>query len=196
MWHIGSFRTWAPRLYVEIDSCLNKLLEHDGSESMLKPYGNVIFPMMQINVGPRTFTLPHRDHQNYAPGWCAITALGEFDHTAGGQLVLWDLHQIVEFPAGSTILIPSATMLHSNVQIGFEETRMSVTQFIPAGLIRWVDAGFRSMSALQDSDPEALRALRDGEATRVAHALSLYSFLDEILDGFEKPGESNDPGNA
>ncbi|KAF8139523.1 hypothetical protein K438DRAFT_1785611 [Mycena galopus ATCC 62051] len=91
-----------------------------------------------------TVTRCHVDGLNLAWGWCSITALGNFDADYGGHLVLWDLKLVIRFPAGSTILLPSATLRHSNVGIAEEETRYSFTQFSAAGLFRWVDNGFKS----------------------------------------------------
>jgi hypothetical protein len=65
---------------------------------------------MTFNFGPQTVTFDHRDSGNLAFGWCAITAFGNFDPTCGGHLVLWDMKLVIEFPPGSTILIPSAMM--------------------------------------------------------------------------------------
>jgi hypothetical protein len=73
--------------------------------------------------------------------------LGNFDPTLGGHLVLWDLKLVIEFPPGSTILIPSATLRHSNVAIRKGETRYSFTQYTAGGLFRWVDQGFQSASS-------------------------------------------------
>jgi len=57
------------------------------------------------------------DFGNLPYGWCAITSLGPFDPKRGGHLVLWDLQLVIEFPPGSTILIPSAVLQHSNIPI-------------------------------------------------------------------------------
>jgi hypothetical protein len=62
-------------------------------------------------------TFPHLDFANLAWGWCAITALGDFDPDKGGHLILWDLKLIIRFPPGSTILIPSTLIHHSNTSI-------------------------------------------------------------------------------
>ena len=57
-------------------------------------------------------------------------------------LVLWDMGLVIEFPPGATILIPSATLRHSNVCLNPGDTRMSFTQYSAGGLFRWVDQGF------------------------------------------------------
>lgn len=164
--------------------------------SLYKPFHNVVFPMLTFNLGPRTVTFPHRDHLNYAPGWCAITSMGDYDPEKGGHLVLWDLGLIIEFPPGSTILIPSSTMLHSNTEVGRHETRMSITQYAPAGLFRWVEAGYRTVSELQRVDPAAHQALYDGEDARRQHALSLYSTIDELLEELQNTQDRKGKGRA
>ncbi|KAJ7204886.1 hypothetical protein B0H12DRAFT_1080432 [Mycena haematopus] len=50
-------------------------------------------------------------------------------------------------PTGSTILIPSAAILHSNIPIGAGERRYSFTQYTAGGLFRWVEHGFRTVEA-------------------------------------------------
>ena len=60
-----------------------------------------------------------------------------YDPAKGGHLVLWDLKLAVKFPPYSTILIPSAILLHSNTAIGPGETRLTVTQDNSAGLFAW-----------------------------------------------------------
>lgn len=112
-----------------------------------RPFRNSIWSACTFNLGPRTCARRHKDFVNLAFGWCAITALGNFDHTRGGHLVLWDCKLILEFPPGSTILIPSAAILHSNIPIGAGERRYSFTQYTAGGLFRWVEHGFRTVEA-------------------------------------------------
>ncbi|PBK95192.1 hypothetical protein ARMGADRAFT_905157, partial [Armillaria gallica] len=101
-----------------------------------------VFAACTVNVGGVS-TRRHRDHLNLGPGACPIFAIGDFDHTKGGHLVLWDLKLVIEFPSGSLIIIPSALLEHSNVPIHKGETRYSLTQYSAAGLFRWVDNGYR-----------------------------------------------------
>ena len=82
------------------------------------------------------------DSANLPYGWCAITALGNFDYTKGGHLILWELGLVVEFPPGSTFLLPSACISHSNVAIAKHEKRFSFTQYTAGSIFRWVDHGF------------------------------------------------------
>ncbi|TRM64738.1 hypothetical protein BD626DRAFT_399710, partial [Schizophyllum amplum] len=134
-----------------------------------------------INHGPRTITLPHRDFSNVPWGWCPITALGRFDYRRGGHLILWDLRLVIQFPPGSTIIIPSSVLTHSNVAIGRHEKRFSITQYTAGGLIRWVDQGFRKKEDYIAALSPSQRAAQAAEAkTRYCDGLALYSTLDEL----------------
>lgn len=104
-----------------------------------------VFASATLNLGPRVRSLVHKDLKNLAWGWCAITALGDFDPDVGGHIILWDLGLIIRFPPGSTILIPSALVYHSNVTIPDDQQRGSFTQFSAGSLFRWTDYGFKSV---------------------------------------------------
>jgi hypothetical protein len=141
----GLFQTWNPAVHALYTSTLDALTD-DYNPALRRNFARRIsaFAAATLNFGPFTVTLPHIDALNLAWGWCAITALGLFNPDLGGHLVLWDLRLIIRFPPGSTILIPSAILRHSNVGIGPTERRYSFTQYTAAGLFRWVDNGFKS----------------------------------------------------
>ncbi|KAJ7840324.1 hypothetical protein B0H14DRAFT_3086878 [Mycena olivaceomarginata] len=82
---------------------------------MRKNFAGSVFAACTFNFGPRAICVPHLDYANLSWGWCAITALGDFDPDLGGHLILWDLRLVIRFPPGSTILLPSAVIRHSNV---------------------------------------------------------------------------------
>jgi len=73
-------------------------------------FSNSMFPAVSFNCGPRTVSLDHTDHGNLSHGLCALTALGAYDHTRGGHLILFGLKLAIQFPVGSTALIPSGCM--------------------------------------------------------------------------------------
>ncbi|KAF8163967.1 hypothetical protein BJ912DRAFT_864508, partial [Pholiota molesta] len=123
----AAFATWAPNLYTYYETHFNALLKHDPS--LRRNWPTSVWASFAVNFGPKTVCRRHRDFANLPFGWCAITALGDFDPSQGGHLVLWSLKLIVEFPPGSTILVPSAAIPHSNIPIGRRETRYSFTQF-------------------------------------------------------------------
>ena len=138
---------YAPRMYMRYGKTLDALLARDPA--MRRNFKNNNFAAMTMNLGPNTVTFRHVDHLNVPWGWCAITALGNYDPKLGGHLVLWDLGIAIEFPPGATILIPSAVVAHSNVAIQAYETRYSLTQYSAGGLIRWLDCAHQSQSSFE-----------------------------------------------
>jgi hypothetical protein len=111
-------------------------------------FKNSPFASLTVNFGPRTICVFHRDFANLAPGMCAITALGNYDHTKGGHIVLWELKLIIEFPPGTTVLIPSAFVTHANIPVAEDEIQYSFTQYSAASLYRYVENGFVSNKTL------------------------------------------------
>jgi hypothetical protein len=99
-----------------------------------RPFPRSIFPACTFNLGPATFTFPHRDVRNLSFGICAITSLGQFNPKTGGHLVLFDLKVVLEFPPGATVLIPSAIVEHGNTAIALGERRYSFVQFAAGSL--------------------------------------------------------------
>ena len=168
----GAFQLFAPKLYKFYDWILSSLCKKHPSVS--RNFDNSVFASITINLGPRTVTLKHLDHLNIPFGWCVITALGNYDPKHGGHLVLWDLKMIIEFPPGSTILIPSAIISHSNIVVCPHESRYSITQYIAGGLYRWVACGFKLFKAFTagSRDVQNWRGRRDrrGECALSARA--------------------------
>jgi hypothetical protein len=118
-----------------------------------RPFSGSVFSCAAFNFGPSVWTFKHRDVCNLPFGWCAVQSLGPFDATKGAHLVLWDVKLVVEFPAGALILLPSATIAHSNVPVQDGDERISFTQFSAGGLFRFVDNGFRTQDELAAEDP-------------------------------------------
>ncbi|KAF8179786.1 hypothetical protein K438DRAFT_1977147 [Mycena galopus ATCC 62051] len=111
----SAFALWAPRLYADYrahDTGLRTRHPH-----LRRPFERSVFFCAAFNFGPNAWTFRHRDVFNLAFGWCAVQAFRNFDATKGGHLVLWDLKLVVEFLAGVLILLPSATIAHSNVPV-------------------------------------------------------------------------------
>ena len=142
----GAFKLFAPDVHAEYARVLDGILDSD--ESLTRPFSNSVFAAATFNCGRRVTTLPHTDSHNYAPGWCAVMAMGDYDPRIGGHLVLWELKLIIEFPAGSTVFIPSATINHSNIAVQPHERRYSITQYTAGGLARWVACGFKTLKSL------------------------------------------------
>jgi hypothetical protein len=131
-------------------------------------------------LGPRTVCFRHTDHKNLAFGWCSVASLGSFDPKKGGHLILWDCKLVVEFPPGSTVLIPSAILSHSNVDIGEGEKRYSFTQYAAGGLFRWVEHGFKKNDDYFSGKDWQVKI--NQEAGRWERGLSLFSTVDELIN--------------
>ena len=148
------FRFWAPRVwkfYVDTMGYLKMVYPHLRTADTTFAY-----PAMSYNFGPATATYEHLDHQNYAGGFCVVTALGDFDSTLGGHIFLRELGIVAEFPAGSSVLLPSAVINHGNVPINMEkgEYRASTTQYCAGGIIRWDDQGCQTQENMSDGEYE------------------------------------------
>jgi hypothetical protein len=143
-------------------------------------FRNSVFAAATFNLGPAAVTYGHTDNGNFASGMCSITALGDYDPTQGGHLVLFDLGLVIEFPPGSTILIPSAILQHGNVSISSRETRLSFTQYFAGGLVRWVRHGFRTVVDLERESPEEWKAAKAERDTRVQEAPLYFSTSEDL----------------
>ena len=145
------------------------------------PFANSIFAACTFNFGPRASTRPHLDFGNLAWGWCAITALGQFDADRGGHLILWDLKLVIRFPAGSTILIPSAIIRHSNIPVQPHERRFSFVQYTAGGLFRWIRNGFQTDESFERSATNLEKQKRaEEESRRWEEGVRMFSKLNSL----------------
>lgn len=118
---------------------------YTADDTLQRPFEHSVFPAVTYNLGPQTVCERHFDFANLAFGWCAVAAIGRFNSEKGGHLILWELGLVIEFPAGSTIFLPSAVVSHSNVPISQHETRCSFTQYAAGALFQWVESGFQTL---------------------------------------------------
>ncbi|KAJ7232600.1 hypothetical protein B0H12DRAFT_1239586 [Mycena haematopus] len=142
-----------------------------------------VFAACTFNFSPRTICAPHLDFANLAWGWCSITALGNFDPDVGGHLILWDLRLVIRFPPGSTILLPSALIRHSNIPIMAHEQRGSFVQYTAGGLFRWVRNGFKTQEEWEMSaSPEELAVRVEEQKGRWEEGIQMFSVIDTLGD--------------
>ena len=146
-----AFQTNFPDIHAYYELELSKL--YRSSPQLRRPYASSIMPAAAYNLGPATVCRPHRDSANLSFGICAIIALGHFDHTAGGHLVLRELGLVIEFPPGATVLIPSAVLTHFNTRLAQGERRYSFTQYAAGSLFCYIENGMRpELDVLSDSN--------------------------------------------
>ncbi|KAJ7744225.1 hypothetical protein B0H14DRAFT_2406856, partial [Mycena olivaceomarginata] len=130
------FAMWAPILFAFYQAQMALLAA--WNPALCWNFIGSVFAACTFNFSPRAICASHLDFANLSWGWCAVTALGDFDPDLGGHLILWDLRLVIRFLPGSTILLPSAIVRHSNVPIQAHERRSSFAQYTAAGLFRWV----------------------------------------------------------
>ncbi|KAL0572916.1 hypothetical protein V5O48_009049 [Marasmius crinis-equi] len=189
----ASYSRWSPDNYARYSDAKEYIKTHPTTRGERWNFERSVFAATTINFGPQTRTFKHRDVQNAPFGWCAVTALGRFDSALGGHLVLWDLGIVLQFPAGSTILLPSATVAHSNVPVGKHETRTSFTQYSAGALFRWVESGGRDLEQLKKADRRSYNENRhaQGQGVFVQQGITRFSTLDSLIErGYVKGDEA------
>lgn len=162
-------------MYERYCDYLTRLCQHDPT--LRWNFKKSVFPTTTVNFGPSAVCYDHIDFANAAAGWCSITAAGTYDPKHGGHLILFDINKIIEFPPGSTILVPSSVMRHGNTPICEGETRVGMTQYAAGGIFRWVDNGFVKQDDTSD-EVKAHMAASAGE--RFEKLIGLYSTLDSL----------------
>ncbi|KAJ6600899.1 hypothetical protein B0H10DRAFT_2082626 [Mycena sp. CBHHK59/15] len=177
----SALATYAPKLYRYYCLILKALFEQEPG--LIHNFSNSIFPVVTFNCGPDTVTFDHRDGLNLSHGLCAITCGGNFDHTLGGHIYLKQLKLVIEYPSGSSVLIPSGCVNHGNTPLQPGETRTSMTQYAAGGLFRWVTYGFQSAkSLLSKKGGKEIRDQHDGApGSRWEEALDMFSKYDDLV---------------
>ncbi|KAL0069947.1 hypothetical protein AAF712_002842 [Marasmius tenuissimus] len=123
---------------------------------LVQNFANCCFAACTFNFG-KAVTRRHTDYLNLLFGMCAVLPFGNYNYEKGGHLILWDLKLVIQFPPGTIILLPSAMIEHSNVSIGKDERRSSITFYSAAGLFRWVSNGFVSDNEFRERASVKLR---------------------------------------
>jgi hypothetical protein len=95
-------------------------------------------------------------------------------------MVLDDLRMVIEFPPGSLILIPSATLTHSNTPVQEGETRASFTQYCPGGIFRFIDNDFDTEERFKERNPTGYVEVMAKKSTRWQKGLGMLSKLGEL----------------
>ncbi|KAK0484267.1 hypothetical protein EDD18DRAFT_1083804 [Armillaria luteobubalina] len=129
----GIFAAQSPSLFQCYAMHLRALLL--SNDNLILNFANSIFSASTFNFRPKTVTVEHTDSGNLLFGWCAIPVLSRFNSKKGVHLILWDLKLVIEFPPGSTVLIPSAVLQHSNMTVDRGETRVPVYAVYSRGVI-------------------------------------------------------------
>ncbi|KAL0957335.1 hypothetical protein HGRIS_001143 [Hohenbuehelia grisea] len=155
----ASFALWFPNLYKYYCKYMETL--YKARPTLYANFNGSIFPCATFNLGPQVCTFRHRDVHNLAFGLCAFTALGTFD-PKGGHIILGDAKIVIEFPPGSTVLIPSTAVARSNLPVQPFERRTSFTRWdLPMGR-----SGLPNLEELQKADKEEFQRQREALSHR------------------------------
>ncbi|KAJ6523891.1 hypothetical protein DFH09DRAFT_937614, partial [Mycena vulgaris] len=176
----SGFARYAPKLWRYYVDNLRRLFEHH--DGLKHNFSNSILPAATVNLGPSVVTNEHFDWNNLLHGLCGITSAGDFDHTVGSQIHMKQIGLVIDYPSGSSMLIPSAFLAHGNTPIQKGETRYLFTQYAAGGLFRWIKYGFRSAKSVLTTPGGAdLVASFDGVPGSLWEwAMSLFSKLEEL----------------
>jgi hypothetical protein len=170
--------TWFPDLHKHYQECFDDIKENVPDLNPFNPYS--VFSAMTINLGPRTFTLPHRDQSNLAFGLCGDFVLGSFDHKKGGHVVLHEMKVVFEMMEGDLLLFQSACITHENIPIGEGEDRMSITCYTAGYLFSYRDQGFRTLADC-DGDEELMGRIREYDREIWIKGWEKYSTLSSLM---------------
>lgn len=144
--------------------------------------GVSVFAAAAFNFGGNVWTFKHRDFLNWAFGWCAITALGNFDAARSAQLILWELKLVIDFPHAATALIPSAVITHSNTPVAPGDYRTSFTQYTAGAIFRWVLNGCRTEEEVLKNDCDRYRQIQKEKDGAYLERIRNFSTVGELLD--------------
>lgn len=176
---LGAFQLWAPRVYAEYEH-INGIL---SQKMRIRPnFAGSVFLGAAFNFGSNVWAFKHRDQLNWAFGWCAITALGQFNASRSAQLILWELKLVIDFPHAATILLPSAVITHSNTVVHPDDQRSSFTQFSAGPIFRWVENGCRTEDKFAEEDPEGYEVMMAAKAGAIERRMAMFSTVDELCE--------------
>ncbi|KAG6836254.1 hypothetical protein H0H93_009778 [Arthromyces matolae] len=174
----GAFNLWAPNLHKHYRDHLFPLFK---KLSYLRPiFPRSIWTAAAFNFPPNVFTKTHRDSMNLPGGWCAIQSLGAFDPTKGGHIFFPQLKLVVEFPPGSLVLIPSATIIHANIPVQKGDRRASFTQYSAGGLFRYVENGYCTEAELRRTNKKEYERICALKETRWKLDYERFSLLSDL----------------
>ncbi|KAJ7813109.1 hypothetical protein B0H14DRAFT_3478271 [Mycena olivaceomarginata] len=152
-------KCYTPDLHTFYSQTMDQI--HDWNPNLMRNFSAMVFATATFNFRPQMATSTPTK---------AVTS----SH-------VWDLKLIIGFPPGSTILIPSALIRHSNTSI--REKQFSFTQYTPAGIFQFVDNGFRSEKEVNSTEmsTEERPARVEARKIRWAEGLKMYQKYPSAL---------------
>ncbi|KAL0068959.1 hypothetical protein AAF712_003952 [Marasmius tenuissimus] len=174
----AGFACWSFKNYEYYKDSMDQL--RDSIKGFKPNFERSQFASVTCNFGPRVCTSIHTDAKNCPHSMCAITAVGQFEPSKGGHLVLPDLKIIIEFSSGCTFLLPSAVLRHGNTPVRGHETRYSITQYSAGGIFRWLEYGQRTEDQFRRQDPVGFRKAMAERDERWHKMIDMFVTIDEV----------------
>ncbi|KAG6904934.1 hypothetical protein DXG01_006133 [Tephrocybe rancida] len=172
------FAYWAPRLHAHYAETKKAICDWDPE---LKHWLGCVFAAFVCNLGPQAICYKHQDGANLPYGWCCVTPLGNFDPTKGGHIILWNIGIAVECPPFCHFFLPSSSIVHSNIAIHPNETRLSVTHYSTGPLFQFAERGMRlEKEFARTASKEELKASAEKDEGHWKFGLSLFSTMEEL----------------
>ncbi|KAJ7038828.1 hypothetical protein C8F04DRAFT_950823 [Mycena alexandri] len=171
-------RKVAPRAWAAAHEDIERVLEHDSGLHLpfylpyerARPQQPTAFSHVEYRF--RTDGLPQRERKAQPSGMTAITALGNYDAT-DGELILWEDQIVVNFPPGSTFLLPK-WMNYSFTAVEEPGYQMILAQSCDAALSEFVANGFSTID-FGEEDPLTPKLL----SQKAEAAAAKYSTCEE-----------------
>ena len=176
----AAFQVWFPELFAHYKETMDQV--RTRLPQLRFPVEKSVFPGVTVNFGRRVATYRHRDINNLAYGMCAITPLGQFDHTRSAQLVLEEAKLVIEVPSAATAFIMSAPCTHSNLPIAEGDTRVSFTQYAAGPIFCYVQNRCMMEEALRKANPPAWKANQALKDDAWARGVSLLPTIEKIIE--------------
>ncbi|KAJ7684887.1 hypothetical protein DFH06DRAFT_1118541 [Mycena polygramma] len=129
----------APRAWKSSSKIIERVLEHDVR--LRVPFSQ---PSAFSRVEYRFTTdgTPRRE-TSYIPSMTALTAVGNYDGSDEGEIIIWPDKSVINFPVGATILLPS-WLPYSFTEVPWPGWQMVVAQTSEHALAEYVANDFHS----------------------------------------------------
>ncbi|ESK82361.1 hypothetical protein Moror_12217 [Moniliophthora roreri MCA 2997] len=135
----------------------------------------------------------HADYSNWAPNWCCITAIGDFNPDTGSHLLLWNIGIKICFPPSCSILFPSAIITHLNIPVQPGERWYLIVEYSAGGLFRWVYNGHKmDEDFLATADEKMLEKWNKDRGHQWKDSLQMYTKWYKLEKGDYKGEELGD----
>ncbi|KAJ7429110.1 hypothetical protein B0H11DRAFT_1769725, partial [Mycena galericulata] len=170
---------FGPRLHGHVMATKKALLDH-RLLFLRDTFAGSAFAASEAFLGSDE-SPPRLDDRDMLWAWRALTGLGRYDPDFGGEMILWDEKKVIKFPVGSTFLFPAAFMRYSFTRVHPWERRFAFSQYLDAGLFRYVENGFLSEATFEATAWKSVREARDRiRDARMQTALGMLSHISDF----------------